>query len=90
MFIRFLLCFCLFSSFEFCENTSVQTQPFVNPKTEEELKAIAQELLDAVAPGNKEVWDKYLAESETRLFRKGSPRGIKIFVSEWMDECDVL
>ncbi len=34
-----------------------------NLKTEQELTAIAQELFDALAPGKKEVWDKYLADS---------------------------
>ena len=37
------------------------TQPAT--QTEQELKAIAQQLLDAIAIGDKAVWDRYLAET---------------------------
>jgi Domain of unknown function (DUF4440) len=52
---RILLCVFLISPFAFAQNA--------NPKTEQELTAIAQELLDAVGPGKKEVWEKHLADS---------------------------
>jgi hypothetical protein len=52
---RILLCVFLICPLAFAQNA--------NPKTEHELTAIAQELLDAVAPGKKEVWEKYLGET---------------------------
>jgi hypothetical protein len=39
------------------------SQTPASPNTEKELTAIAQELMDAIAPGKKEVWDKYLADT---------------------------
>jgi hypothetical protein len=43
--------------------TSQQASTQPAPETEQQLKSITQELFDAVAPGNKTVWDRYLAES---------------------------
>jgi hypothetical protein len=45
------------------QTTKNPALPLNDPQTEQELKKIAQELLDAVAPGNKAVWDRYLAEN---------------------------
>jgi hypothetical protein len=38
-----------------------QSQSITNPATADELKRITQELMDAIAPGNKGPWEKYLA-----------------------------
>ncbi|MCI0415446.1 DUF4440 domain-containing protein [bacterium] len=53
--LRILFCVTLISPLAFAQTA--------NPKTEQELTAIAQELMDAIAPGKKEVWEKYLADS---------------------------
>jgi hypothetical protein len=55
-----VLCWFAFSSSLGIAQTTVQTSP--DSTTEQELVRIAQELLDAVAVGDKAVWEKYLAD----------------------------
>lgn len=62
--------FCLFT----LAFAQTQTGP-VTEKTDaaaETLKAISQELMDAVAPGKKEVWERYLSEDCLYVDETGS------------------
>src|SRR6266849_6719188 len=57
--ISALLLFLILSSLGMAQST-VQNSPAST--TEQELKRIARQLLDAVASGDKAVWEKYVAD----------------------------
>ena len=52
-----------FSFFLISSAAAQQTSTQPTSQTEQELKSIAQQLLDAIAVGDKAVWDRYLAET---------------------------
>ena len=49
---------------------------------EVELRKAVQEMLDAIAPGNAEVWKRYLHERVDVFFVAGQPRTRRIFVRD--------
>jgi Domain of unknown function (DUF4440) len=57
--------FCALSFFFFLTSAAVAQQTSTQPasQTEQELGSIAQQLLDAIASGDKAVWERYLAET---------------------------
>lgn len=57
--------FCALSISFFLTSTAVAQQTSTQPasQTEQELRSIAQQLLDAIASGDKAVWERYLADT---------------------------
>jgi hypothetical protein len=58
-----LLFILLVPALHHAQTASNSVTPLNDSQTEQELKKIVQELLDAIAPGNKAVWDRYLADN---------------------------